>query len=136
MPPCQSFLINKVHRTNCVACLWRRAPLPTPCTIKAEAHGWSLENGTYKIKWYDGDQLPQGVLEILNDGNTSTSEEADIDQAVYDSSDESAYEDDEYIYLWWNKCYEISNITNHIDQSYILLHAFVMYVYATIQERS
>ena len=84
MPPCQSVLINKIHRTNCVACLWRRAPLPTPCTMKAEAHGWSLEKGTYKIKWYDGDQLPQGVLEILNDGNTSTSEEADIDQAVYD----------------------------------------------------
>ena len=70
MPPCQSVLINKIHRTNCVACLWRRAPLPTPCTMKAEAHGWSLENGTYKIKWYDGDQLPQ-----------------------------SAYKDDEYIYL-------------------------------------
>ena len=67
--------------------------------MKADAHGWSLENGTYKIKWYDGDQLPQGVLEILNDGNTSTSEEADIDQAAYDSSDESDYEDDEYIYL-------------------------------------
>ena len=67
--------------------------------MKAEAHGWSPENGTYKIKWYDGDQLPQGVLEILNDGNTSTSEEVDIDQAAYDSSDESDYEDDEYIYL-------------------------------------
>ena len=59
MPPCQSVLINKIHRTNCVACLWRRAPLRTPCTMKAEAHGWSLENGTYKIKWYDGDQLPR-----------------------------------------------------------------------------
>ena len=99
MPPCQSVLINKIHRTNYVACLWRRATLPTPCTMKAEAHGWSLENGTYKIKWYDGDQLPQSVLEILNDGNTSTSEEADIDQAAYDSSDDSDYEDDEYIYL-------------------------------------
>ena len=33
--------------------------------MKAEAHGWSLENGTYKIKWYDGDQLPQSILEIL-----------------------------------------------------------------------
>ena len=52
--------------------------------MKAEAHGWSLENGTYKIKLYDGDQLPQSILEILNDGNTSTSEEADIDQAAYD----------------------------------------------------
>ena len=60
--------------------------------MKAEAHGWSLENETYKIKWYDGDQLPQGVLEILNDGNTSTSDEAN-------SSDESDFEDDEYIYL-------------------------------------
>ena len=67
--------------------------------MKAEADGWSLENGTYKIKWYDGDQLPQGVIEILNHGNTSTSEEADIDQAAYDSSDESDYEDDEYIHL-------------------------------------
>ena len=99
MPPCQSVLINKIHRTNCVACLWRTATLPTPCTMKAEAHGWSPENGTYKIKWYDGDQLPQNVLEILNDGNTSTSEESDIDKAAYDSSDESDYEDDEYIYL-------------------------------------
>ena len=53
-----------------------------PCTMKAEAHGWSLENGTYQIKWDDGDQLPQGVLEILNDGNTSTSDEADINQAA------------------------------------------------------
>ena len=66
--------------------------------MKAEAHGWSLENGTYQIKWYDGNKLPQGVLEILNDGNTSTSDEADIDQAAYDSSDESDYEDDKYIY--------------------------------------
>ena len=66
--------------------------------MKAEAHGWSLENETYQIKWYDGDQLPQGVLEILNDGNTSTSDEAN-------SSDESDFEDDEYIYLCWNKFY-------------------------------
>ena len=55
--------------------------------MKAEAYGWSLENGTYQTKWYDGDQLPQGVLEVLNDGNTSTSDEADIDQATYDSID-------------------------------------------------
>ena len=52
--------------------------------MKADVHGWSLENGTYKIKWYDGDQLPQSILEILNGGNTSTSEEADIDHAAYD----------------------------------------------------
>ena len=66
--------------------------------MKAEARGWSLENGTYQTKWYDGDQLPQAVLEILNDGNTSTSDEADIDQVAYASSDESDYEDDKYIY--------------------------------------
>ena len=87
-------------------------------TDSVQAHGWSLENETYKIKWYGGDQLPQGVLEILelNDGNTSTSDEADIDQAANDSSEESDYEDDEYTYLCWNKFYEISGI---IDQSYI-----------------
>ena len=73
--------------------------------------GWSAWmvtgewNIMYKIKWYDGDQLPQGVLEILNDGNTSTFEEAEIDQAAYDSSDESDYEDDENICLCWNKFY-------------------------------
>ena len=50
MPPCQSVLINKIHKTNCVTYLWRRATLSMPCTMKAEAHGWSLENGTYIIK--------------------------------------------------------------------------------------
>jgi hypothetical protein len=66
MPPCKAVLANKIKRANYVASVWKNAGLVQPCTLSPEESGWILDDGSYKIKWFDGDQLPKSLCEILN----------------------------------------------------------------------
>ena len=87
MPPCHSVLINKIRRTNYVTTLWKKARLPRPCELKAEDHGWKLNASVYRINWFDSEQLPQNIIEILND---DTHEEEEY--INYESSEDSETE--------------------------------------------
>jgi hypothetical protein len=59
MPPCHKVLINKVVRANFVAAMWKRASSRSPVTYSPDGNGWTLINGKYQLKWYDGDQVPR-----------------------------------------------------------------------------
>ena len=65
MPPCGTVLANKIQRINYVAHLWKRARLPVGCILKAEDHGWKLNGSSYSMNWYDGEQPPQNVADII-----------------------------------------------------------------------
>ena len=88
MPPCQAVLLNKIRRTNFVVHLWKRAHLANPCILIPDEHGWTLEGSVYNMNWYNGEQLPQSVADILflTDDSVEEDDEDDID---YSSSDES-----------------------------------------------
>ena len=86
MPPCQAVLLNKIRRTIFVVHLWKRAHLANPCILILDDYGWTLEGSVYNMNWYNGEQLPQSVADILTDDSVEEDDEDDID---YSSSDES-----------------------------------------------
>ena len=71
--------------------MWKNVILAQPCTLQVYDHGWSLINGTYNIKWFDGDQLPQSVILILNGKGLNTG----LNAEGQSSSDESDDDDNE-----------------------------------------
>lgn len=95
MPPCHSVLVNKVRRANYVAYTWKNASQKNPCDLKPEDHGWLLQDNYYVINWYDGDQLPESILNIISDDTDPQVDDADEEMPLC-SSDESDDSDDEY----------------------------------------
>ena len=63
LPECGIELIHKNH----------------DCDVAPVGHGCVLDVGTYKIQWYDGDQLPFDIYRALDmDTQASVVEEAEV----------------------------------------------------------
>ena len=65
LPPCQIVLINKIKRANFVAAIWKNAVLRRHPGWKPEDHGWKKSGNSLIIMWFEGDQVPQSVEDIL-----------------------------------------------------------------------
>ena len=97
LTPCQIVLINKIKRVNFVAAIWKNAVLRRQPDWKPEDHGWKKLGNSVIINWFEGDQVPQSVEDILLDENTDHPEEtteevhadSDEDDGTEASSDES-----------------------------------------------
>ena len=75
---------KKLDRANYVARMWERADSQTPCDVGPVGHGCVLDSGTYKIQWYDGDQLPFDIYRALDmDTQASVVEEAADEDVTY-----------------------------------------------------
>ena len=95
MPPYHQVLMNKIKRANYVAALWKRATKQTPSTFSPNGNGWELKDGSYYIKWYDGDQLPHSICDMLLNDEEADDDDDDTEVTnVYDS-DDSEESDDE-----------------------------------------
>ena len=65
MLPCNAVLVNKIKRSNYVAYVWTKATIVNPCSERPEGHGWILMDGHYHIKWFDCDQVPRSICQVL-----------------------------------------------------------------------
>ena len=99
MPPCSRVLQEKITRTALVASRWLSSTEQFQKPMSSKDHGWMLEDGKYKIKWFDGSAAPRSLDIILDDADISDSEDEDTveddDIQADDSSDdeESDYSD-------------------------------------------
>ena len=57
-----------------MATVWKGASMPEPCSLSPMENGWVLVDGSYKMKWFEGDTVPQDVWRIL-DADTDVLEE-------------------------------------------------------------
>ena len=78
-----------------------RADSQKPCDVGPVGHGCVFDAGTYKIQWYDGDQLSFDIYRALDmDTQASAVEEAEDEEVKYGEdlygSDEMN-DDDDYI---------------------------------------
>ncbi len=90
-PPCKSVLLEKIKRTNFVACITKIATMSGICTWKPENHAWNLQSGRYEIKWFEGREVPENVCSHIDDNTVDPTDENE--QLVYaESSDESDIE--------------------------------------------
>jgi hypothetical protein len=94
MPPCKAVLKNQILRANYMTYSWKNATLTNPTVQRPEGHGWVLIDGSYQIKWFDCNQVPQSICQVLELDITSSYPEEDevtelaIGERLY-GSDES-----------------------------------------------
>ena len=68
--------------------------MQNPVISNAENSGWTLESGTYDIKWFSGSQMPTNLqdnvadLEVNNIGESDCNYESDSDESLYSSETE------------------------------------------------
>ena len=66
LPPCFKVLIKKIKRTCFVAKIWRNATLALHDFDSPTSSGWDLQDGSYRIDWFDGDVAPR-VIDVVRD---------------------------------------------------------------------
>lgn len=65
LPPCRSELYQQFLRAKYITSIWRNAYREEPTTLKPEDNGWICVDGKYGFKWFEGEQLPHLVSDIL-----------------------------------------------------------------------
>ena len=67
MPPCSKVLHQKIKRCIYVANIWKNSLRTKPTPHLPTSFGWTLdEDGTYCIKWFEGDVAPK-IVEVVKD---------------------------------------------------------------------
>ncbi len=91
LPPSKAVIVQKVKRTNYVTAMWKNAHLPHPVAGFDGGpleNGWKMDDGHYKILWFQGEQLPPSVLDNMG----LLSKETDVEDD--DHSENPAYDSD------------------------------------------
>ena len=98
MPPCHNMLANKVKRANFVSAMWKKACTPQPVIVSPVDNGWILQDDTYIVKWYDGDQVPRALSNaIVHDtfGEEHVGDDDDVAVSSNDDDDDDGDHDDD-----------------------------------------
>ena len=86
LPPCSRVVKEKVRRTNFIAGKWLYSSSEAVPLMKPENSGWVLDNqGTYRLKWFDGEVAP-GSLEIILTQDDVDNDENANDEREYNSN--------------------------------------------------
>ena len=91
LPPSKSVLAEKVKRTNYVTMIWKNADKANPYPeISPTQSGWILDDGQYRILWFEGDQMPKDVAQNVSeliDNNNNDEEDMVLQEQESDDSD-------------------------------------------------
>ena len=93
LPPCSRVFIHQIHRANYQMCIWRNAHIPIhDVPSPADGHGWKQIDGHLKPLWFEGDFVPQVVVDTVTDDNQDLSDSDDNPEDYfmgdeYDASD-------------------------------------------------
>ncbi|XP_057306368.1 uncharacterized protein LOC130644684 [Hydractinia symbiolongicarpus] len=96
LPPCLRVLRQKIYRTKYVAQLWMSSITSEPPNHLPEDMGWLLKDGSYIIKWYEGEMSPKAVDVTSNENYYGFSREVEDFEGFDElSSDDDSDSDDE-----------------------------------------
>ena len=62
LPPCESELTTHVNRSAFIATMWVNADQKEVDQYPKQHDGWELEDDTYNIVWFEGQQLPDTLV--------------------------------------------------------------------------
>ena len=86
LPPSSRALEQHVRRANYQMALWRRSHVPIfDPPSPTDGQGWHLVEGKLEPLWYDGDSIPQQLVDNLSDEGL---EDDDLDSEYEDEVDE------------------------------------------------
>lgn len=64
-PPCLAELEQQVLRATYITSVWMNAEKSIPTNFDPMDYGWKNENGLISFKWFDGDEMPEKVFDIV-----------------------------------------------------------------------
>ena len=64
---CYPVILHKLRRTNYVCSVWLNAQKASPPNSLPSECGWVVQDGCYRLKWYDGEASPATVEDICRD---------------------------------------------------------------------
>ena len=98
IPPCRKSLEQHIRRVNYQVAIWKQSCDPNPAVPDAsDGHGWSLIDGKIEPLWFDGDALPQELIDIEanlakgnsdDDSDDSDDSETEDNAPIYEDSDD------------------------------------------------
>ena len=62
IPPCESEIRQQIKRASFVARMWGAANQSEIQQHPTEYDGWTMQNESYEIIWFDGPQLPAALV--------------------------------------------------------------------------
>lgn len=74
LPPCKSELKQHILRTAYIASIWSHAHLQLLTQLFPTDSGWEEVDDKFVCKWYEGEQLPTLVHEIILEPETNNNE--------------------------------------------------------------
>lgn len=108
LPPCKAELHQHLLRTQYITSIWRNAHLSTPTYLLPGSQGWTLKDDTYEFKWFEGDCMPQTVMDAIKTGS---------------STDQNSTNEGLYLLIFFSHLF--SHIINHVC-FFQLMNALVM----------
>ena len=90
LPPCRRSLKHHIERVNYQVYIWKQAHIPNPHIPNPDRHGWSVADEKIEPIWFEGDVLPQQLVDIADGlGNIDVNDSgSDTDEENYSSSDD------------------------------------------------
>ena len=92
LPSSKPVLHQKLLRTILVAYVWKNADRTVPLEMDPAECGWVLQDNSFRLKWFDGDQIPDNVGKAIDE--SPDDDESDDDYRYSLMSDDSGNEDD------------------------------------------
>ncbi|GFW86329.1 uncharacterized protein TNCV_4331131 [Trichonephila clavipes] len=78
-------------RAHYISTIWKNAYKKQPSTLEPLEYGWIEQDNTFILKWFEGDQLPSFVSDLIT--NIPESDSIDDEDDLY--NDEHYPDDDE-----------------------------------------
>ncbi|KAJ8670310.1 hypothetical protein QAD02_001569 [Eretmocerus hayati] len=75
LPPCKRELLQQIRRSAYICNLWRHAHRARPTMRDPLDFGWIEKDGKYAIKWFEGDQTPKEVRDVIGDEEIDENDE-------------------------------------------------------------
>ena len=67
IPPCYAELKQHLLRSIYIARIWRNAHAKIPSFLQPEDYGWIQVDNKYEFKWFEGQQLPDTIKDVVID---------------------------------------------------------------------
>ncbi|CAG5030863.1 unnamed protein product [Parnassius apollo] len=98
LPPCKREL-QQLLRAAYIGHMWKNSFSPVPNdSLNVEEFGWKLENNSYSFRWFEGDDIPPNVQEIIEAPKESGANDEEVISMypnVDDEEDDESNSDDE-----------------------------------------
>lgn len=88
LPPCKSELFQQLLRAQYITSIWGNAHMKYPTALRPQGNGWIENNGKYEFVWFEGNQLPTFINDIVIQPSDDNNEEGELVMREFFSSRE------------------------------------------------